>query len=286
MTGARSRQYTASTATASPRRCTPARWPSWPSATTSTASTSFRWPTPTPAPTGAALRAASAGSARGAPSRIGDAARLAAEGPLTGRAATRGRTSPSSGWPGRVVQRPPSTRHAPSSPTAPDRARGSWNALQNPREGTILSVLRAWSHSSRWAARAHRGLRRRSGRRPAGRPPRARRDAAPARRPGPPPGGHAGGQGFVYFLEGARLGAHRRGAAAGGAAAGGRRAATVRRAPARRGRHGLAFCAEALVSGVAIDLERLKARGSRWATRWSWPAADRWTALHDHLASS
>ena len=208
----------------------------------------------------ATLRAASARLGAGAPSRIDDAARLAADAALDGARGNSGAIFAQflHGLAESFSDRP----HVGTREFADAAGRGSqaaWNALQNPREGTILSVLRAWSRelsvgSTRTEDFADAlGEALQAARQALAETPRqlavlARHSVV-----------DAGGQGFVYFLEGVldwvRTGEARRPAAAPPAAAPQLFAAGHEEVdPTYR------FCAEALVSGVGIDTERVKAR--------------------------
>jgi hypothetical protein len=206
----------------------------------------------------ATLRAASARLGAGAPSRIGDAARLAADAALDGARGNSGAIFAQflRGLADSFHDRP----HVSTREFADGAGRGSqaaWNALQNPREGTILSVLRVWSHE----LSVHSDRTEDFGEALSDALPAARHALAETPRQLAVLARHrvvdAGGQGFVYFLEGVldwvRTGEARRPAAAPPAAApqlfAGAHAAVD---PTYR------FCAEALVSGVAIDTERVK----------------------------
>ena len=81
------------------------------------------------------------------PSRIGDAARLAAEAALDGARGNSGAIFAQ--FLGGLAESFSDRPHVGTREFADGAGQGSqaaWNALQNPREGTILSVLRAWSH--------------------------------------------------------------------------------------------------------------------------------------------
>ncbi len=206
----------------------------------------------------ATLRAASARLGADAPSRIDAAARVAADAALDGARGNSGAIFAQflRGLAESFSDRP----HVGTREFAEGAGRGSqaaWNALQNPREGTILSVLRAWSRElSLRSARTEDfadalGDALQAARHALAETPR---QLAVLARHGVV---DAGGQGFVYFLEGmldwARTGEARRPAAAPPAAAprlfaGGHEEVD----------HTYRFCAEALVSGAAIDVERVK----------------------------
>jgi DegV family protein with EDD domain len=208
----------------------------------------------------ATLRAVSARLGVPAPSRIDTAARLAADAALDGARGNSGAIFAQflRGLAESFSDRP----HVGTREFADGAGRGSqaaWNALQDPREGTILSVLRAWSHElAVGSARTEDfavalGDALQAARHALAETPRqlavlARHSVV-----------DAGGQGFVYFLEGmldwVRTGEARRPAVAPPAFAprlfaGGHEEVD----PTYR------FCAEALVSGVDIDTERVKAR--------------------------
>ena len=208
----------------------------------------------------ATLRAASARLGAGAPSRIGDAARLAAEAALDGARGNSGAIFAQ--FLGGLAESFSDRPHVGTREFADGAGQGSqaaWNALQNPREGTILSVLRAWSHELSVGS-AHTedfaealGDALQAARHALAETPRQLAVLARHRVV------DAGGQGFVYFLEGVldwvRTGEARRPAAQPPAAA----------PRLFAGAHAevdtaYRFCAEALVSGVAIDVGRLKAR--------------------------
>jgi DegV family protein with EDD domain len=208
----------------------------------------------------ATLRAASARLGAGAPSRIDAAARLAADAALDGARGNSGAIFAQflRGLAEAFLDRP----HVGTREFANGAGRGSlaaWSALQNPREGTILSVLGAWSHELSVGSvhtedfavalgEALQAARNALAETPLQLAVLARHRVV-----------DAGGQGFVYFLEGmlewVRTGEARRPATAPPAAApqlfaGGH----VEVDPTYR------FCAEALVSGVDLDLEQVKSR--------------------------
>jgi len=205
----------------------------------------------------ATLRAASARLGAGAPSRIGDAARVAADAALEGARGNSGAIFAqffhglAESFRGRS--------HVGTREFADGAAFGSqaWRALQDPREGTILSVLRAWSHelsvqSDRTEDFAEvLGQALRVARHALAETPRQLEVLARSKVV------DAGGQGFVYFFEGVsewmRTGEARR-AAAPPAAPQPLAAAHAEVDPTYR------FCAEALVSGVDLDSELAKVR--------------------------
>jgi uncharacterized protein len=208
----------------------------------------------------ATLRAASARLGTGAPSRIGDAARLAADAALEGARGNSGAIVAQffHGLAESFADRAQvGTREFAAGAGLGSQA--AWRALQSPREGTILSVLRVWSqeltvhsdHSEEFAEALNCALV--AARQALAKTPRqlavlARHHVV-----------DAGGQGFVYFLEGVsewvRTGGARRPAAAPPAVA------PLPFAPA----HGeidaaYRYCAEALLSGVDLDPETAKPR--------------------------
>jgi DegV family protein with EDD domain len=208
----------------------------------------------------ATLRAASAQLGAVAPSRIGDAARLAAEAALEGARGNSGAIVAQffHGLAESFAERPHvGTREFAAGAGLGSRA--AWRALQDPREGTILSVLRVWSrelsvcgdHTEDLAEALTQALK--AARRALAETPRqlavlARHHVV-----------DAGGQGFVYFLEGVsewvRTGESRPPAAAPPAAA----ARLLSPAhPAIDSTY--RYCAEALLSGVDLDPETVKAR--------------------------
>jgi DegV family protein with EDD domain len=208
----------------------------------------------------ATLRAASARLGADAPSRIGAAARLAADAALDGARGNSGAIFAQflCGLAESFSDRP----RVGTREFADGAARGSqaaWDALQNPREGTILSVLRAWAQglavgSARtgdFGEALDDGLQ--AARHALAETPRQLAVLARHRVV------DAGGQGFVYFLEG-MLDWVCTGKA--------RRQTAVLPAIAPRpftGGHNevdptYRFCAEALVSGVGIDTDQIKAR--------------------------
>ncbi|MGZ4200193.1 MAG: DAK2 domain-containing protein, partial [Thermoleophilia bacterium] len=167
----------------------------------------------------ATLRAASARLGTGAPSRIGDAARLAADAALEGARGNSGAIVAQffHGLAESFADRAQvGTREFAAGAGLGSQA--AWRALQSPREGTILSVLRVWSqelsvhsdHSEEFAESLNCALM--AARQALAKTPRqlavlARHHVV-----------DAGGQGFVYFLEGVsewvRTGGARRPAAA------------------------------------------------------------------------
>ena len=147
----------------------------------------------------------------------------------------------------------------------------AWQALQDPREGTILSVMRAWSRlalraarrpvtstATCWRQRSKRRGRRWPTRRGSWRPWLAATSSTPA------------GQGFVCWLEGI---------------SGWLRTGVVPAEPEERTAPLVAFaaahaafnpsyrfCTEALLSHVTADVRRSRRAWPRWASRWWWPA--------------
>jgi hypothetical protein len=224
----------------------------------------------------ATLRAASARLGAGAPSRIGDAARLAADAALDGARGNSGAIFAQflRGLADSFHDRP----HVSTREFADGAGRGSqaaWNALQNPREGTILSVLRVWSHE----LSVHSDRTEDFGEALSDALPAARHALAETPRQLAVLARHrvvdAGGQGFVYFLEGVldwvRTGEARR----------------PRRRPPRRS-SSPAPTPRSTPPIASAPRRSCRAWPSipsgssrwwpRWATRWSWPAAGRASA--------
>jgi hypothetical protein len=137
----------------------------------------------------ATLRAAATRLGSAAHDSVGAAARVAADGALHGLAASLERLRQADG---------PQLADAALAGTE-----SAYSALQDPREGTILSVLRAWSHELAWRARdhdddlpelLHHGLV--AAREALSATPRQLEVLARSKVV------DAGGQGFVFFLEG------------------------------------------------------------------------------------
>jgi len=207
----------------------------------------------------ATLQAASERLRSGAPSGIGDAVRLAADAALEGARGNSGAIL-AQFFHGLAVSfhdRPHvGTREFASGAVSGSQA--AWRALQSPREGTILSVLRSWSDElathSEWTQDLAEALSRAllSARGALAETPHqlavlARNKVV-----------DAGAQGFVYFLEGVSEWMR----------TGGREWASPP-PPAARPLFGAPhaevdttyrFCAEVLLAGVDLDPEEAKAR--------------------------
>ena len=218
----------------------------------------------------ATLQAVSMRLGASPPSRIGDAARLAADAALDGARGNSGAIFAQflHGLAESFSDRP-DVGIREFADGAGHGSQAAWNALQNPREGTILSVLAVWSRElAALSVRTEDFAEALSDALPAASQALAetpRQLAVLARH-------HvvdAGGQGFVYFLEGV-LAWVCTGRA--GPAAVVRLAATPLSTPpptaaAKRFAAGHSevdltyrYCAEALVSGVAIDVDHVKAQ--------------------------
>jgi dihydroxyacetone kinase-like predicted kinase len=136
-------------------------------------------------------------------------------------------------------------------------SQAAWNALQNPREGTILSVLRAWSHelavgSARTEDFADAlGDALQAARHALAETPRQLAVLARHRVV------DAGGQGFVYFLEGVL---------------------DCSPAPTTRSTPPTASAPRRSCRAWPSTSSGSRPGSPRWATRWSWPAEDRGSA--------
>jgi uncharacterized protein len=207
----------------------------------------------------ATLRAASARLGTGAPSRIGDAARMAADAALEGARGNSGAILAqffhglAESFADRVQV---GTREFAVGAGLGSQA--AWRALQDPREGTILSVLRAWSHELSVHGDRTEDL------------AEALTQALTAARRALEETPHqlailahhhvvdAGGQGFVYFLEGVsewvRTGKVQQSA----------EPAAVQPQLSAQSHAEIdstyRFCAEALLSGAGLDPVATKAR--------------------------
>jgi DegV family protein with EDD domain len=207
----------------------------------------------------ATLQAASERLRSGVPSGIGDAVRLAADAALEGARGNSGAIL-AQFFHGLAVSfrdRPHVGTHEFAS-GAVSGSQAAWGALQSPREGTILSVLRSWSDElaahSEWTQDLAEALSRAllSARQALAETPHqlavlARNKVV-----------DAGGQGFVYFLEGVSEWMR----------TGGREWAPPLPLAARP-LFGAAhaevdttyrFCAEVLLAGADLDPEEAKAR--------------------------
>jgi uncharacterized protein len=150
----------------------------------------------------ATLRAAASRLGSAAPDGVAAAARVAADGALEGARGNSGAIFAQflHGLAGGMDR-----RHQVDGPQFAEAARSgmesAYTALQDPREGTILSVLRAWSHEL-----VHRARREEFGDMMLGGLAAAREALADTPRQLEVLARHhvvdAGGQGFVYFLEG------------------------------------------------------------------------------------
>jgi len=81
-------------------------------------------------------------------------------------------------------------------------SRAAWKALQDPREGTILSVIGAWSHELSTRSDRTEDFAEALGQALVAARLALARDSASAGGARPQQGRRRGGQGFVFFLEG------------------------------------------------------------------------------------
>ena len=209
----------------------------------------------------ATLQAASGRLRERVPSGVGEAVRLAADGALVGARGNSGAILAQffHGFALSLHELPRvSAREFAAGAT--DGSQAAWTALQSPREGTILSVLRSWSEALVAHADAHHDL------------VDALGQALVAARRALAETSHqlavlarnnvvdAGAQGFVFFIEGMWTSMR-----TGGTPAVLQPESPIAARPFATGSHrevdaSYRFCAEVLLAGIDLDSEEVKER--------------------------